>query len=193
MPDKDTKTVRDVIWFQYAKLIARNAFKLTDGHAAKVRYYGFIKNTLRDLRTGTKPWPDISSKDWQLAEVEKKCTYCNSADGLVREPVVPKSLLISERCPTCDAIQSNHKQIWVCQSCSSVKGTMGLYTFFKSRMPDKQKFYDFIPALVEKIYLETVYACLACAKCLDSGDLDGDGELTVLDIDHALQVHGQSK
>ena len=31
MPDRDVKTVDDVIFFQYAKIIARSAFKGGDG------------------------------------------------------------------------------------------------------------------------------------------------------------------
>ena len=190
MPDASVKTLRDLIWYQYAKIIARSAFKVGNGKAAKAEHYGFIKNTLRDLRSGVKKWSDITREDWQLVDAEKKCAYCGSTADLAHEHIVPKSLLINDRCPACDTIQSIHNQIWVCKSCNSAKGTTGLYAFFKSRMPDNGKFYDFIPPLLEKKYLKTVYDCLICADCLNSGDLDGDGELTVLDIDYALKVHG---
>jgi hypothetical protein len=36
--------------------------------------------------------------------------------------------------------------------------------------------------LLEKKYLKTIYNCHLCAGTLDGGDIDGDGELTVLDI-----------
>ena len=191
MPDKDTKTLRDVIWFQYAKLIARSAFKLSDGHAAKKRCYGFIKNLFRELQAGKKTWSDITREDGQLADDEKRCVYCGNVENLAHEHLVPMSLLISDRCPSCDKIQSTYNQVWVCKSCKSAKGTMGMYTFFNLRMPEIRKFYDFLPASVEKKYLKTAYECLDCAKCLDAGDLDGDGELTVFDIDHALQTQGR--
>lgn len=123
-------------------------------------------------------------------DAEKMCAYCGSTDNLAHEHIVPKSLLINDRCPSCDKIQSIHNQVWACKSCNSAEGTTGLYAFFKSRMPDNRMFYDFLPTLLEKKYLKTVYDCLACANRLDAGDLDGDDELTVLDIDHALQVHG---
>ena len=43
-----------------------------------------------------------------------------------------------------------------------------------------------------KKYLKTVYQCMArCAGCLDSGDMDGDGEITVLDIDFAMMRFGK--
>ena len=45
---------------------------------------------------------------------------------------------------------------------------------------------DYVPALLEKKYLKTIYNCHLCAGTLDGGDIDGDGELTVLDIDHII-------
>ena len=67
---------------------------------------------------------------------------------------------------------------------------MGLYEFYRAKLPGERKYFDMIPALVEKKYLKTVIACLDCAECLDAADLDGDGEITVLDIDCARKVHG---
>ena len=37
-----------------------------------------------------------------------------------------------------------------------------------------------------KQYLKTIYNCHLCAGTLDAGDIDGDGELTVLDIDQII-------
>ncbi len=36
---------------------------------------------------------------------------------------------------------------------------------------------------MEKKYLKTVYRCHECAGTLDSLDADGDGEMSVLDVD----------
>lgn len=35
MPDRDVKTIRDLIYYQYAKIIARSAFGAADGKEAK--------------------------------------------------------------------------------------------------------------------------------------------------------------
>ncbi len=35
MPDEDVKTIRDLIYYQYAKIIARRAFGAADGKEAK--------------------------------------------------------------------------------------------------------------------------------------------------------------
>ena len=191
MVGREKKTVREVIWFQYAKLIARSAYKLPDGHAAKKHCYGFIKNLFFELQSGAKSWSDITGEDWQSDDSSKQCAYCGSTDHLARESLVPKMMLVDERCRTCEKLSVVHNQVWVCKSCSLARGKMGMYTFFNVRMPDTRKFYDFLPPLAEKKYLKTAYDCLDCAQCLDSGDLDGDGQLTVFDIDHALKYHGR--
>ena len=48
LPDRDARTIRDLIHYQYAKIIARSAFSVPDGTAAKVNHYGFIKQTFRE-------------------------------------------------------------------------------------------------------------------------------------------------
>ena len=49
LPDRDVRTIRDLIHYQYAKIIARSAFSVPDGTTAKDSYYGFIKQTFREL------------------------------------------------------------------------------------------------------------------------------------------------
>ena len=44
-----------------------------------------------------------------------------------------------------------------------------------------------IPVLLEKKYLKTIYKWHECAETLDAGDLDSDGEPTVLDIDYIIR------
>jgi hypothetical protein len=159
MPDRDVQTLQDLIWYQYAKIIARRAL----GPDAKREHYGFVKKTLHDLQSGKKQWSDIAREDWQLVESEKQCIYCGSINNLSREHLIPKTLRINDRCSTCDVIQSIHNQVWSCRSCNSQKGTMGLYAFFAKRLPSDRKFYDRIPPLAEKKYLKTIYECLE--KC----------------------------
>ena len=75
MPDRDVHSICDVMNFQYAKIITCSAFKCTNGGEAKKKYYGFIKNTFRDLSSGKKSWSDIEREDWQLVESDKECAY----------------------------------------------------------------------------------------------------------------------
>ena len=50
MPDRDVRTLKNLIYYQYAKIIARSAFSVSDGTAAKSDHYGFIKQTFRELQ-----------------------------------------------------------------------------------------------------------------------------------------------
>jgi 5-methylcytosine-specific restriction endonuclease McrA len=187
MPDRDVQTIRHLIYYQYAKVIARRAFSSADGMQAKGKNYGFIKQTFRKLKSGEMSWSDITREDWQLVEAEKKCIYCARETDLHREHLVPRSLSIKPECSECDAIQSIHNQVFACQPCNTSKGTKGLYEFYRSQRPQERKFYDFIPPLAEKKYLKTIMQCHGCALTLDCGDIDGDGEITVLDIDYILR------
>jgi len=186
MPDRDVKTIQDLIYYQYSKIVARRAFHASDGKEAKGLHYGFIKKTFRELKSGAKSWSEITREDRQFVEVEKRCIYCGAENDLHWEHIVPKSLLIRPQCVTCDIIQGIHNQIWACSRCNSSKGTKGLYEFYREKYPGERKFYDFIPPLLEKKYLKTIIKCHECANTLSSSDLDHDGEITVLDIDFIL-------
>lgn len=186
MPDRDVRTFQDLIWYQYAKIIAKCAL----GPDVKQAHYGFVKQTLRDLQSGKKQWSDITREDWQLVESEKQCVYCGSIDNLSREHLVPKTLHINERCPTCGIIQSIHNQVWSCRSCNSQRGTMGLYAFFAKRLPLDRKFYDRIPTLAEKKYLKTVYECLSRCTALFTDMPKGGKQPDVLGLDEALKYVG---
>jgi hypothetical protein len=188
MPDRDVRTIEDLIFYQYSKIIAKSAFSIPDGEQAKKQHYGFIKKTFRQLKSGEKSWSDIIREDLQLLKSEKKCDYCGSTDNLSMDHIVPGSLRIKPECEKCDTIQAIHNQVLACKHCNSSKGTMGLYEFFQTMHPAEKKFYDRIPKLLEKKYLKTIYNCHNCAGTLAKGDLDGDGKITVLDIDHILHL-----
>jgi len=57
------------------------------------------------------------------------------------------------------------------------------------KYPNERNFYDFIPPLLKKKYLKTIYDCHRCAGTLTKGDIDGDGKITVLDIDFILHFN----
>ena len=63
MPDREVKTIKDLIYYQYAKIIAKSAL----GADAKASAYGFIKNTFRRLKNDEKKWPEILREDkWKI-------------------------------------------------------------------------------------------------------------------------------
>lgn len=180
------ETIQDIIYYQYSKIIAKSAFRVLNGMKAKKNHFGFIKKTFLELKNSIKSWSDIAREDWQFVDAERKCIYCGAEYDLHKEHIIPRSLRIKPECQTCSIVQSIHNQVWACRQCNSAKGTMGLYKFFNMKYPNEKKFYDLIPPLLEKKYLKTIYNCHKCAGTLNKGDLDGDGELTVLDIDFII-------
>ena len=70
MPDRDAETIRDLLFYQCAKLIARSAFRVPDGKVAKAAHYGFIRKTFRELKSGAKSWSDITREDWQRGDLD---------------------------------------------------------------------------------------------------------------------------
>jgi len=191
MPDRDVSTIKDLIFYQYAKIIARRAFSLSDGVEVKGKHYGFIKEKFRELKNGIISWSEITREDWQLVESSKQCIYCGNKNeqDLHKEHIVPRSLNIKPDCKSCDKIQGIHNQIWACRQCNSQKGSKGLYEFYKEKYPNSRKFYDFIPTLLEKKYLKTIYNCHYCAQTLDKSDINSDSEISVLDIDYIVRTH----
>jgi hypothetical protein len=60
MPDSEVKTIQDLIYYQYAKIITRRAIGVADGKEAKAQSYGLIKNKFRELKSGAISWSEIT-------------------------------------------------------------------------------------------------------------------------------------
>jgi hypothetical protein len=177
MPDREVKTIRDLIYFQYAKIVGKRVF----GDQAKHAYYGFIKKRFREFVNDEKKWSNILREDKQFAEMDKKCAYCGKTDDLQWEHIVPRSLKINNQCAKCDRIQGIHNQVWACKACNLLKGTKGLYRFMCDLHPELDTIVDAVPVLVEKKYLKTVFYCHLC-----KGDLDTAPEghaISVFDLE----------
>ncbi len=174
MPDRDVKTIRDQIYFQYAKLITRATlcFRLSTAQlaCAPELQRRSVNYLLSRISFGNPV---------EFAQSEKECIYCGAKKDLSWEHIVPKSTVINGKCPACPAIQGISNQVWACKSCNSSKNDLGLYAYFKRENQAEKKYFDILPALLEKKYLKTIYKCHECA-----GDLDRTVEgLSVLNLD----------
>lgn len=178
MPDKSVKTIKDQIFFQYAKIITKSSFWYKDCSEAKRKAYWFIKQKFNELKSWKICWSNITKEDWEFVGSEKECIYCGSKEDLQKEHIVPKSLKIKEECKTCQNIQSISNQLWACKVCNQKKSDMWLYKFY-SKILDDEKFYDKLPSLLEKKYLKTIYNCHNCAWSLD---IEKD-DISVVDLD----------
>lgn len=190
MAESELKTVKDLIYYQYARIIARIQNETPDGIGVKLHHYGLVKSTFRSIKYNYKTWKEVISEDKATLDgivSEKKCAYCGNKDGeLTWEQIVPKSFSLKPECTTCENIKEVQYNAWTCSNCKPLKNKLGLYDFYRATNPENKLFYDVIPMMLEKKYLKTIYYCHECAGTLDKPDLDGDGRLTVLDIDHIL-------
>jgi len=82
-PPKYVDSVRRLIFWQYAQLIANAA-----GFAGN---YGFVISRYKKLESGEMSWSS-SIRDYEK-ELEKGrvCTYCGATDGLSTDHIVPVS------------------------------------------------------------------------------------------------------
>lgn len=183
MPMKETDTIEKLIFYQYAKLIVRSAKKHNDGKKAKSSDFGLIRAKYNELVNGKLKWSDILREDIQFAESDKMCAYCGCTVGITLDHIVPKTLAINEKCASCDKIQAVHNIIYACKSCNSSKGTRGLYSFYQKIHDGNNKFYDYIPPLLEKKYLKTIWNCHNCNNTLQRQNENG---FSVLDLDIVL-------
>ncbi|MFH0953610.1 MAG: HNH endonuclease [Verrucomicrobiota bacterium] len=189
MPDREVLTVLDLVYYQFAKILARSRLGVPGVDVARKTHFGFAKDTFRDLKAGRKLWSEVAEGNG--ADLDKACAYCSSRENLALDYLAPPSLRINERCATCPTLQGSANQAWACANCRARKSTRGLYEFYHFLQPDDDRFYRRIPPAVEKKYLKTIHDCLRCADVLGQKDMDGDGELTVLDLDYALRTSGK--
>jgi hypothetical protein len=146
MPPAAVKTVKDLIFWQYAKLISKSA-----GFGINQR--AFQMDRLVKLRTGQISWSSTIREYIKEHESEGKCGYCGSCTKLTLEHVLP----LSRGGPD---IPDN--AILVCQKCNSAKGSKRLYEWKGLKEKDE------IPRIAEGKYLKLLYQLHEKNGTLDS-------------------------
>jgi hypothetical protein len=153
MPPNAVKTIRDTIYWQYAKLIAKSAGM--NIFASR----GFQMQKFKEFQSGKIKWSSTVT-EW-LRELEKpnQCIYCGSKDKskLSVEHILPIS---------CGGPDIPDNTILVCKECNSKKGGKKLYEYFKH---DKR---DEIPRIAEGKYLKLLYQLHEKAGTLDVEEKD---------------------
>jgi len=111
MPPKAIKSVRDIIYYQYAKIISSSS-----GFGKE--NYGIIMSNWKRLKSGEMHW-STTVREW-LHEHENHnlCIYCGAEGKLTTEHILPRS-------KGGEDIPDN--VVRVCKSCNSSKGDKRLY------------------------------------------------------------------
>lgn len=155
MPPKVVKTIREVIYWQYAKIISSSS---GFGKAN----FGMIMNKWKQLCLGEINWSS-QVREWKKEKEEpNKCIYCGAERSLTVEHILP-------RC--CGGEDAPENVVMVCKSCNSSKGGKRLYEYGGLNEKDEHH------RIAEGKYLKYLYSlhqregtldCVAmdlCPKC----------------------------
>ncbi len=160
MPPPVVKTVRDLIYWEYSKLIAGSA-------VGSRKNYGFVMYTFNNLRNGDLKPSTILRENKILVEEENACAYCGSKTPLHWEHIIPKSR---------GGPDTIDNQVLACQHCNLSKGDRDPFEWY-----GLERRYE-IPRLVLGKYLKIVFDAHEKSGTLDSSDITGDKKLDIYDL-----------
>jgi hypothetical protein len=153
MPPRAIKTVRDLIYWQYAKIIA-------DSAGFGKRHWRFVMSRFKKFQQGEIFWNEIRE---YVKEREKRdeCIFCGNKASLTLEHMFPRAL---------GGPNDEKNIVWVCPSCNSSKRDRRLYEYYALKGGLKTAKYD-VPRIAEGKYLKFLYEMFR-----DKGLLDADIE-----------------
>ena len=147
MPPKAVKTVRDLIYWQYSKLISESA-----GYGKK--NYRFIMDRYKKLRNGEINWSGSTREYIKELERKNECIYCGSHEPLSIDHLIPKNR---------GGPDIGDNAVLACKTCNSSKSDKGLYEWFGVEKRDK------LPRIVEGKYLKLLYELHERNETLNKG------------------------
>ncbi len=161
VPPSAIKTIRDLIYYQYAKIMAQSA--------RMAKNYAFIMDRVENLRSGRIRMSDaLREIKKQFKEAEHRCEFCGATDNLSFDHIIPHSR---------GGPDNAENLVLACKSCNSSKGDRGLYEWYGLTRKDE------LPRIVAGKYLKLLYDLHEQKGTLEKADLRGDGELNVLDLE----------
>jgi hypothetical protein len=135
VPPSAVKNIRDVIYWQYAKLIARSA--------GQEKRFGFVMDRFKKLQSEEIGWSGSIREYIREQEVSGRCIYCGSTDDLSVDHLIPRAR---------GGPESGDNAVTACRSCNSSRGDKGIYEWFELGGRND------IPRIVEGKYLKELYA-----------------------------------
>ncbi|MGQ9602890.1 MAG: HNH endonuclease [bacterium] len=166
-PPKYVDTVRRLIYWHYAQLIAKSAG--FDGN------YGFVVSRYKKLESGEMSWSS-SIRDYEK-ELEKGrvCVYCGATSGLSIDHIIPVSRAGVD--PRIKALlESPDNCVCACRTCNSSKGDRDVFEWYGHER------FDDIPKLAMSKFLKLAYRVHEMQGTLDLKDPNMDGVLNIYDL-----------
>jgi HNH endonuclease len=135
MPPPAVRTIRDLIYWQYAKIISESA-------GAGKKQYAFVMNRFKKLQSGEIEWSGTIREYVREREMPNQCIYCASTEQISLDHLVPRSR---------GGTDDEDNVVMACRACNSSKGDRGVYEWFKL---DRR--YE-VPRIVEGKYLKLLF------------------------------------
>ena len=150
MPPSVVKSVKDLIYWQYAKIIAQSA-------GLGKKDYGFVMNSFKQLRQGEIFWNEIREYVKEK-EYPNECIFCGANTSLTLEQMLPQKY---------NGPNTEKNLVWICKSCNSSKGARRLYEYFAIQAGVEAAKYD-VPRIAEGKYLKFAYETLKGNNLLET-------------------------
>ncbi len=147
MPPAAVKTLRDLIFWQYSKIISESA-------GLGKTHYAFVMNRFKKLQSGEIEWSGTIREYIIEREMPNCCIYCGAKRDLSYDHLIP----LSRGGP-----DTPDNLVLACKSCNSSKGAHGLYEWFGLEGRDA------LPRVAEGKYLKLLYQLHETNGTLDIG------------------------
>lgn len=147
MPPKAVKTLQDLLYWQYSKIISESA-------GFGKNNYRFIMDRYKKLKSGEIEW-STSIREWiHERENQDQCIYCGELGNLTVEHMIPRSR---------GGPDHPDNAVWVCSACNTRKGDKRLYEYYGLDSRNE------LPRIAEGKYLKLLYQELESRDLLDMG------------------------
>lgn len=167
MPPKYVTTVRQLIYWEYAKLIARAA-----GFEGN---YGFTVSRYKKLVSGEMTWSSSVRDHEKELDKGKTCVYCGATTGLSTDHIIPTSRAgVDPRIAA--LLDTADNCVCACKKCNSSKSDRDIFEWYGPERVDE------IPKLVLSKFLKLAYRIHETQGTLDLSDPNMDGVLDIYDL-----------
>ena len=144
MPPPFVKTIREEIYYEYAKLISRSAYKSLQR--------GFITDRFKKLRDGEISISD-TIREWEREqELPRECVFCRTQEGLTTDHLIPRNR---------GGDDSADNLVLACHSCNASRGDKGVFEWLGLKRKDE------LHRLVAGKYLKELLRVHETAETLD--------------------------
>jgi len=152
MPPTAVRTIRDLIFWQYGKIISESA-------GVGKKQYRFVMDRFKMLQSRQIEWSGAIREYIKERELPNQCLYCGSTQSLSYDHLIPRNR---------GGPDIPENVVPACRSCNSSKGDKGVYEWF-----GLDRRYE-LPRVAEGKYLKLLYDLHTQQGTLDAGRSDID-------------------